>query len=161
MDMSYIATLRNGYNVRIAKIKVRRMFSFNHYGGKDEALRAALSYRDGLYREYGIKPIVPGVHRPKFNSRIENGALSGVALEVDGNLAYFITKYHENGVHRRERFSIRKLGYVEAFRSACKLRIEKADWAMNANEIEVMRPTLDQYLKVFKMANDVPAPCVQ
>lgn len=160
MDMSYIATLVKGYNVRIIKINARRMFSFNHYGGKEQALRAALKYRDSLYQDYGIKPIIPGKHRPRVNSRIDNGKLSGVALEVDRESAYFIAKYYEDGQHRRRRFSIRKLGYEAAYRAACKLRIEKSQWDIEVAEVELMRPTLDQFIQLFNMANDVPVPHV-
>ena len=161
MDMSYISTLTKGYSVRVLKINARRMFSAERFGGHEQALQAALEYRNSLYLDYGIKPIVPGEHRPRVNSRIENGKLSGISLEVDGGSAYFIAKYHEEGEHHRRRFSIRRLGYEDAFRAACSFKIANAKWDIDAQEISLMRPTLDQYLKMFKMTNDVPAPHVK
>jgi hypothetical protein len=158
MDMSYIATLVNGYNVKVAKINARRMFSFSHYGSQEKALLAAREYRDSLYRDFDIQPIVPGAYRPRFRSRNENGAVSGIALEIDGNSVYFVVKFFEDGFHQRRRFSVRKLGYVPAFRAACKLRIEKACWNMSVEEFDIMRPTLEQYIKICKISKDIPAP---
>lgn len=158
MDMSYIATLADGYNVKVAKIKARRSFSFNHYGGQAMAFLAALDYRDSLYRDYDIKPIVPGERRLRINSRSDNGVLSGVSLSLEGRYAYFAVKYYDGDTVSRQRFSIRKLGYKGAFIAACKLRIETGDLGINPEDLDVQRPTLDQYTKIFKMAPDVPLP---
>jgi hypothetical protein len=158
MDMSYIATLADGYNVKVAKIEARRSFSFNHYGGQALAFLAALDYRDSLYRDYDIQPIIPGERRLRINSRSDNGVLSGVSLSVEGLHVYFVVKYYDGDTVNRKRFSIRKLGYKGAFMSACKLRIDTGDLGISLEDLEVQITTLDQYIKIFKMAPDVPLP---
>lgn len=159
-DMSYITTLHNGYEVKISRFGVRKQFLKSMYG-KALALPVALLYRDGLYAVHGIGPRRVDKPNPYFNSRNGKGTLSGVSLSIEIAHAYFVAKIHDGEKWTRKRFSIQKLGYVNAFRAAVIARLENCDMGVNAHDIPLHRPTLDEFVFLCALAKDVPLPAPQ
>jgi hypothetical protein len=156
-DMSYITKLRNGYEVKICRFGVRKQFLKTVYGDS-LALPVALMYRDGLYAQYGIGPLHIDKPNPYFHSRNGKGTLSGVSLSLEIAHAYFVAKIHDGEKWTRKRFSIQKLGYVNAFRAAVMARLENCDLGIDAEAVELHRPTLDEFVVLCSMAEDVPSP---
>ena len=156
-DMSYIITLELGYSVRMVRFCVRREFSNNQYG-KRGALFAALAYRDSLYKEHGIGPRHKDKPNLRIKSRQPHGSLSGVSLSIEGTSAYFVARTYDGKDWRKVRFSLRDLGYVEAFRAAVRFRLRNSGLNIDPASIELQLPTQEQYRKLLQIITDLPAP---
>jgi hypothetical protein len=156
-DMSYITTMDRSYEVKIARFGARKQF-FRKMLGDAEALAAAIRYRDSLYVKYGIGPRHSDKPNVYFNSRNGKGSISGVSLSIEEPQAYFVAKIHDGERWTRKRFSIKKLGYVNAFRGAVIARLENFDMGVDAHAIEVQRPTMEQFIFLCTLAKDVPLP---
>lgn len=156
VDMSFISCTKKSYSVKVARLGVRKDF-YKNLMGTEEALSAALAFRDSLYMDFGISSLEKGPQL-KVKSRKENGVISGVNLEIDGNYAYFICSSYAGDNRVKIRFSIRALGYSEAFYSAVKRRIEDGNLSIDPSSIPLQRPTIDQFLVLVRMAKDVPVP---
>jgi hypothetical protein len=158
-DMSYITTLRNGYEVKIIRFGVRKLFLTSVYG-RALALPMATLYRDGLYALHGIGPRHIDKPNPYFKSRNGKGTISGVSLSLEIAKAYFVAKIHDGEKWTRKRFSIEKMGYVNAFRAAVIARLENCEMGINAHDIPLHRPTLDEFIFLRALAKDVPNPAL-
>lgn len=157
LDMSYISNTKTGYCVRIVRFGVRRDFSKNWYG-EQGALRESLAYRDSLYREHGIGPRHSDKPNPRIKSRRPNGTLSGVSLSIEGASVYFVARTHDGVEWRKTRFSIRDLGYVEAFRAAVRFRLKSSGINLDPESVELYRPSEAEYLKLIQLIKDSPKP---
>ena len=108
-----------------------------------------------------IPAVEGGVFRAfKDKSRSIGGSLSGVSLYIEGKVAYFVVKYYENDRWAKKRYSIKKLGYRKAFVEAAKFRILNTPSEISLVDVPIHRPTLEQYLVLMHMVDDVPIPIV-
>lgn len=159
-DMTYIIQLKNGFTVRITRFDVRKEFYDHHNDGREGALAAAMAYRDQMYIDHGIKK--PGSGKPILNvvSRTDTGVLPGVYINIDKGSAYFIARTHDGEGWKKKRFSIKKLGYVQAFWSAVDHRLGNSDLPVDLTreQVTLHLPTMDEYVFLVTLCKDVPIP---
>lgn len=162
VDMQYIIQLKNGFTVRISRFDVRKEFYDHHHDGREGALVAATAFRDQMYTEHGIKK--PGAGKPALNvvSRTDTGVLPGVYINIDKGSAYFISRTHDGEGWKKKRFSIKKLGYEQAFWGAVDHRLGNSELLVDLkrDQITLHRPTMDEYVFLITLSKDVPLPAV-
>lgn len=159
LDMSYISTLKQGYCVRIVRFGIRRDF-FHHLMVDQDALSAAIAYRDRMYELHGIGPRSTSKPNVRINSRGQKGALSGVSLGIELPWAYFVARVYDGKKWVKHRFSIGNLGYENAFRLAVERRLSETGLNIDPSEIELHRPTMAEFLKLSRVFKDIPVPLV-
>ena len=114
----------NGWLVRIVwnYEKYRRFFNFKKCGGKEEALKKAILYRDRV--EKNLK-------KPRSEKKV--GSLNWTRSKtrtqntyhiIDKDKEYILTSMVFNGVKHRKKFSVNKYGYQEAITKAVQYRKE-------------------------------------
>ncbi len=160
VDMSYISTLPKMYEIKVARLGLRKGFTF-HAHGKEKALELALAYRDGLYKTYKI-PKLHVENEPilRLKHRANPDLLSGISINIDkrkGVHAYFVAHFFDNA-YKKTRFSINKLGYEGAFRKALEHRLSYSNLDVPSPKFKTPRPTLDQFIHLIRVADDVPSP---
>ena len=117
-----------GWWVRVIKDNVQysKLFSDGRNSGADNALQAAIDYRDKLLEEL-FGSATPSRSRP-HTSNIQN--TSGV-IGVSHNMRLkrnkyieesWIASWMEQGKQRKKSFSVKKHGYEGAVKLACELR---------------------------------------
>jgi hypothetical protein len=164
LDMSYISTLQNCYEVKVARLNLRHGYYFGEYG-KEKALELAIAFRDKLYQKYNLPVLHQKNGKPvyKLKSRRNPDLISGVTLYIDnraasGVYAYFIARYfHDKGWHKA-RFNIADFGYEKAFRRALRIRVEAGDLPIDVENFPVPRPTPEQYEALKRLCSDMPRP---
>lgn len=160
VDMQYIIQLKNGFTVRITRFDIRKEFYDHHHDGREGALAAATAFRDQMYIDHGIRK--PGAGKPmlKAVSRTETGVLPGVYINIDKGSAYFIARTHDGEGWRKKRFSIKKLGYQQAFWSAVDHRLAGSDLPveLTSDQITLHLPTMEEYLFLVTVCKDTPIP---
>lgn len=125
----YISQVNNSYRVRFNRNKIIiccKYFGIGKYANKQEALKAAIKYRDRELKRHGL------LHRLKY-TKTPDEYRANKKLACIG--VYFTTKVHaygicsnwtartmNNGVEVKRHFSINKYGYEKAFQMACKVR---------------------------------------
>lgn len=161
-DMTYVIQLKDGYTVRITRFSVRKEFYDHHHGGREGALAAAIKFRDEQRVFHGIKVKAADGSKPasKMVSRTKTNIIAGVYLNFDKGSAYFICPVHDGSAWQKKRFSVKKLGYVQAFWSAVDLRLSSSDLPVEVRreEIELYRPSMAEYALLVALAKDVPLP---
>lgn len=157
LDMSYISTLTKGYSVKIVRFGVRKVF-YSHLLGKQQALEAAIAYRDQMYLLHGIGPRSTTKPNVRIKSRRANGTLSGVSLGIESPYAYFVTRVHTGVKWEKYRFSIDVYGYEKAYRLAVLKRITTTELSIDPESISLYRPMMDEYIELVKYFNDIPSP---
>ncbi|MBI6885077.1 hypothetical protein [Pseudomonas putida] len=161
-DMTYVIQLKNGYTVRITRFNVRKEFYDHHHGGREGALAAALQFRDAQRKLHGIlaRPDDSSKPVPRMVSRTGRDIISGVYLNIDKGSAYFICPFHNGQSWQKKRFSIKKLGYEKAFWDAVDMRLSSHNLpvAISRNEITLYRPSMEEYLFLVTISQDVPVP---
>lgn len=161
-DMTYVIQLKDGFTVRITRFNIRKEFYDHHHGGREGALAAAIKFRDEQRVLHGIKVKAADGSKPasKMVSRTKANIIAGVYLNFDKGSAYFICQQHDGVSWQKKRFSIKKLGYEQAFWSAIDLRLASNDLPVEVRreEIELYRPSMAEYALLVALAKDVPLP---
>lgn len=96
--------------------RTTKNFSYNKFGGKENALKAAIEYRDSKIREFGID----------LEKRFKRPVTKGVQRTQDSKTKtyYWQAIWTENGKQRTKRFSEKKYGKEQARIKAEKHREE-------------------------------------
>jgi hypothetical protein len=117
--------------IRLPPYSLRKTFTINMYGGKENAYHAALEWRDAQLDALGIPkdsnaPFFPRQFQT-VSQRNKRTGLVGVSYHLPGKNygAYFSAKWRENGTPRTRSFAISKYGYEEAFQRAIAYRRER------------------------------------
>ena len=97
----------------------RKYFSDKKYGGKEQALKAAISWRNAKEQELGI----PRTDRPFYSKARTNTGVPGVILAEKYN-RYQVQWYDVEGKQHTTNVVIKKYGKKKAFEMACKIREE-------------------------------------
>lgn len=138
-------TTHRAWWVRIKRGKTphNKYFSDNKYGGEEQALAAAIKYRDELEKELGFartgfeafrrktnKSGIAGIHKSLNTSRRKNG-------KSYSYLCWYASWLDPiTGKRRNRSFAIPKFGEAEALRLAIKAREEAIE-----NILGIKRPT--------------------
>lgn len=158
IDMSYIATLKTGYSVKMERFKVRKQFLFHLMGGQEQALQAAIAYRDSMYTMYDVGPRSKDRPNVRFKHRRANGTLSGVSLGIELPYAYFVTRVFKDGKWQKYRYSIGIYGYEKAYRLAVEHRVKSAELTIDPALVDLYIPSADEYAKLSREFSDIPLP---
>lgn len=162
IDMTYVIQLKDGFTVRITRFKIRKEFYDHHHGGRGGALEAALKFRDEQRVLNGIKVKTADSSKPasRLASRTKNNIIAGVYLNFDKGSGYFICQIHDGTSWQKKRFSIKKLGYAQAFWGAIDLRLASSDLPVEIRreDIELYRPSKAEHALLVTLADDIPPP---
>ncbi|HBO5516272.1 TPA: hypothetical protein L4559_005202 [Pseudomonas aeruginosa] len=148
--------------VVIPRFEVSAYFPYAEHG-LGRALDAAIKYRDETLAEKGQSSLLQSI--PHIKPKAGNSPLAGVFLSVQARLpgqkpkAAFMALY-TNGAGKRQKkgFGIARYGYVNAFRKAALLRVEKSNLQIDWEGLQVPRPTAEQYALICSLAEDIPLP---
>ncbi len=102
-----------------------RYFSDLRYGSPHKAFLAAREERDAVFQAAAL-PVKPKGRRPcgPVGARNRSG-LSGVFIQQNRQVWYWVAIWSEQGRPHRQRFSVSGLGYEGAFWQAVELRQHK------------------------------------
>ncbi|MBC8318421.1 MAG: AP2 domain-containing protein [Desulfobulbaceae bacterium] len=98
----------------------RKYFADKKFGGKEQALKAAISWRNAKEQELGI----PRTDRLLYTKSRSNTGVTGVILAEKYN-RYDVIWSNAEGKCCKTSVAIKKHGKKKAFEIACKIREEK------------------------------------
>lgn len=128
----------NGWRFSVSALGLQEWFSVSRYGGVEEALQAALTRRSAVFPEG-----VPYGKAQSASTRVDGDRLLGVHLYIDERGAPERKRirgvYWEAvwGSQEKKRFSVRRLGWAQAFKSACRLRYAHTGYPARPDEVWV------------------------
>jgi len=128
MNRKYILTTDQGYRVKVRTpyAAVSASFSVKKYGSEEQALKAAVAWRDNLLAKHQITERLNSDHSPHYSTTVGNNPIIGVHLaRATGNYAW-IAKYGKGKGEKKRSFSCAKYGSKGAFLKACETRYEYA-----------------------------------
>lgn len=162
-DMRFITKNQIGFDVRFSKLNICKYFSTAKLG-QAGALKAAMAYRDEIVQKYNyVNPNYRTHKRARGTRHFGGGMVAGVYLQVYTKglavFANFIADYKDGTQFRKRSFSVRKYGYVGAFKKALEFRTSQVG-IVNTQGAPIPFPTLKQYQKIMNLAPDVPSPKV-
>lgn len=156
-EMKYVTELNTGFMVRktVNKTPHQRFFGIKRFGGRDEALKEALTYRDELLGEIGSIKTRHQDHINNITGIVGIAWWCGHANKGSDTIQHMIRArfVDDDGQVRSAAYAVRKYGLWHAYALA-------AEWRMygtkQANEIDY-EFVLERFLGFFEHVKDFVA----
>lgn len=159
----YIKEMPSGFQVVIPRFHFTKMVASSGRT-REETLQLAIQARDSYLKERGQLSLLGSIPHVRPTGR--NNPLAGVTLAVNERgigqapAAYFrVTYKNAEGKYKAKIFGlVTHGGYRKAFDAAIKFRISVCNLLVEPSEVPLLRPSLNQFVKIMNLVGDVPLP---
>lgn len=124
---------------------IQKFFADNTYGSKQQALKAALHYRDSLFKKLNlIDQLIPDFPKVTRRYRLNSSGIIGVSLVVchkkTGSYYSYCAKGMLNHKFWQKHYSLLKYGEKTAFRLACEERVKRHGFlSISKNQVKKIK----------------------